>query len=303
VFDFNKKRGKKLLISIYEAYVNEEKLFQYRHSTNGSAPQNQYIPKGVKRGSSLHAVFLFFAVLLTYRSQSKVWFRQCKELYEKRPFLFGPDIKNIPLEKVQKHLRESGFIYHQAGGYRWKRSGEGLLKEFGGNPLAIFNSGSIRSIENVLKKVKEGANNLLPGYGPKLLSLLAMLYEEIGAIEHVKGSFPCDVHIQNQCLSLGIVKPNKEIFKNTSFAEFLRKEISELCYSNSIETTLDLSHAMWILGSELCIYCRKKPRLAEYLCPVFGDCNGRIKTELYYKKGRWNLEEKKEILPLFRRKT
>jgi len=296
MFDFDRERAKEVLGIIYEAYTRRTYLFKWVHTSNGDAPQHRYIPDGVKRGSLEHRQFLFFCSLITYSGQSEQGIKQCFEVHRLYPGLFDKDIINISIEELERIFAHSGFIYPNAIAGRWRGSGITLFKRYDGDPLKIFIGKD--SVDEVLSSEKrEKGRNLLPGFGPKILSLLALWYEELDLV-FLRDAFPCDVHVQNQCLGLGIAKSTEKRFRTTDFAEFLRRETSVVCEEQEFKPLL-LSHAMWFLGNRVCVLCRKKRNRAKFLCPVFAFCSGRVSTKLYRRKGEWDLTTPKQELPLF----
>lgn len=289
---FNRKRAKKILSILHRAYAEKTHLFKYVHAQNGDAPQN-IVPPSLAKGSNEHVFYLFFATLLTYRSGSEEWFKQCARLFEeKRDVLFSDKVTKIDNQIIEKSLRSAGFVHPIAAARYWQENAKTLFSHYSGDPLKIFDNKTIEGIMSVKRKSKD---NLFPGYGPKLFSLLALFYVELGAIDYIEDAFPCDLHVQNQCISLGIVKANNEIVDAYRLADFLRVNLSGLCNDLGF-SALDLSHAMWFLGNRLCINCNRKRRLSEVLCPIMGYCNGRLSTWMYRKKGKWKI--KKDDLPL-----
>lgn len=293
MFSFNREKARELFGVIYGAYLGHKNLFKWVHADNGDAPQHKYVPVGVERGSLKHQQFLFFCSLITYSSQSEQGIQQCLKIYEAYPEIFCRKVDGS-VGWLQDIFNSGGFIYPNAIAERWHGSNITLFQKYDGDPLTIFVGKN--SIDGVLSGKKEKGRNLLPGFGPKLLSLLALWYEELGLIS-LRGAFPCDVHIQNQSLGLGIAVSTENRFRTTGFAEFLRREISAVCEENGFRPLL-LSHALWFLGARLCIRCRKKRVLTAFLCPVFTFCSGRVSTKLYRHKGEWDLSPLPE-LPLF----
>lgn len=298
MFTFEEQRAVRLLRVIYDAYMNGTHLFRYVHSKNGDAPQQKFIPDSMVRGSKEHLMFLFFANLLTYHSSSDMGFSQVRRVYELAPEAFSEQGITRSENFIRSLLDEVGFIYPTEGARRWQLSGGDLFRRYGGDPTAIFQGQNIRGVVALMNEVeRREKRKLLVGFGPKLLSLLALFYEEVGAIEYVEGAFPVDLHVQAECLGLGLVKPSIQMVNATLLAEYLRERIATICRNEQM-AALDLSHAMWFLGSRVCsLVCKRKPAQAEVLCPVYQECAGRVSTKAYAKKGKWDLEKKS--LPLF----
>lgn len=291
---FKKARANNCLSKIYRAYQDKTYLFKFVHASNGDAPQHKYIPKGVRKGSLRHQIFLFFANLLTYHSQSDAGFKQCLEVYEKKPEFFTKKIWLIEEREIAKALNEVGFIYPFATAKRWHKSAQSLFLLYNGKPLKIFKDRE--SIDDIMKLNQEKGLNVFPGLGPKLMSLLNIFYHELGLMSCLKGSFPVDIHVQAECIGLSLVEIKKEVVNSTPLAEFLRVNISKICEEQKFKP-LDLSHAMWFLGNRVCQFCHKRRAQSEYFCPVFKYCSGRVSTELYRTRGKWNMNGKSR--PLF----
>lgn len=301
LFHSDRQRAKIIIPIIYEAYEKRTHLFRWIR-TETHAPQHKYVPAGMEKGSPEHSLFLFFCILLTYRSSSDKWFEQCVEMRRKYPQLFTDYVLEATIGEIQQALKEVGYIYHQSGAYRWKGSGDDLFKKYLGNPTLIYQDAN--SISEIIEKKSRLSNgrSFLTGYGPKLLSLLMILYYELGLVEkYFPDAFPADVHIQNQCLSAGIVRSSKKIINSTLLAEHLRELIAETCSRESL-SVLKLSHAMWFTGSLLCVHCNSlRPAVRKECCSLEKFCQGRINTDSYHKKGKWDLREKnnQSELPLF----
>lgn len=284
MFKFDKKRAEEILGIIYEAHMAHTHLFRWVHANNGSAPQQKYIPAGVEKRSLEHQRFLFFCSLMTYSSQSEQGVKQCVKVYAGWPELFNKKVDGMTV--LKDIFKANGFIYPNAIAQRWHGSNRTLFKKYEGEPLKIFYKKN--SINEVLLEKAVKGKNLLPGFGPKIFSLLALWYEELGLVS-LADAFPCDLHVQNECLGLDIATSSETRFRTTGFAEFLREKISEVCREKGFKPLL-LSHAMWFLGSLICIKCKKKPFQAKDFCPVYSFCSGRVSTRLYRSKGEWDIE-------------
>jgi hypothetical protein len=279
------------------AYEKPSHMYKFVHQDKGSAIQSYVFPKEMRKGSPEHIIWLFFTDIMTYRNRSLVAFKQCVWLYENYPEIFSDRIIGMSVEKLAEILRNAGLVHPNENAFRWKGSGETLFRKFGGNPIYLF--AKTESIDDFMKMKMENGKNILPGLGPKLASLLALFYEELDLIPHIKGAFPVDVHIMAQFKSTKRITFLNRPYYATDVAETIRKKTSEICYSGGMKTTLRLSHADWFRG-ELCYrYCKKgKSAIAEALCPVFDLCDGRSSTKLYRMKGMWNGKEDEGYFPL-----
>lgn len=290
LFDFDEELCAEILQIFNRDYKKRRKLYKYVHAET-HAPQHLYKPKIVSQID-----YLYFTILLTYRSLSEKWFEQSSEMEKKFPHLFSEWIVLAKESDIQHALEEVGFIYHITGAHRWKMSGVDLYQAYNGDPAKIFKGvDSISEIVAQKNNLKNGGI-FLTGYGPKLLSLLNIIFYEFDIVQrYFDDAFPADIHIQNQCLSTGIIKPKTDLFETTICAEILRKEITRIMKELAINP-LSESHAMWFNGNRLCRFCLKRAQ-SEELCPIFKLCKGRINTKMYHKKGKWYLgTEEKPLL-------
>lgn len=278
-----------VLQKLTKAYLEKKYLYAEFHAHNGSAPQHWGIPRGVVIGSLEHRLFLFFTTLLTTRSESDAGFRQMVRLYEEHTTLFSPErALAIEVSKVEMLLKEVGYIHPNQGASRWLACAEGLARRFNGDPLNLFLWK--KSIDEVYQSIQgEGGKKLLSGYGPKLLSLLALFYEELELIPCLEGVFPVDVHVQRINITLGVVKGSGIVDAARTLAEGLRVALWKACHEGNMNP-FDSAHAYWFLGSRACTQCHRVSSIRQ-ICPIADECEGSISTALYHKKGMWDLDE------------
>ncbi|HEC30770.1 MAG TPA: hypothetical protein ENI66_02020 [Candidatus Yonathbacteria bacterium] len=293
-FVFHEDRAQRVLIDgIHRAYKDQKFLYNKYHAVHGVAPQHCNLPKGVVLGSQKHVLFLFFTTLVTLQSSSDEGFKRSVLLYEQFHGCFTEHsllerVDGIStLEEIFKHV---GFNKPKTWSGYWSECAETLFHEYDGDPLCIIRD--VKTVDGMLlyKKNarKEGKSWWLNGYGPKLFSLFCIFCEELGLIEPVSDAIPVDVHLQRICLSTGIVTTDVGKFGDTVLAEFLRKELTRFCRVNNI-APVDISHAMWFLGSKSCSKCNRVRGL-KYHCPVFSLCTGSPPTKPYWRKGHWRTD-------------
>lgn len=270
------------------AYIEHRMLYREFHAENGSAPQHWGIPNRILPGSPEHLVFLYFTTLATLRAESDTVFRQMVGLWHERREFFQESVVTMEKKEIEETLRRIGYINPGQMAPRWKECARTLFQDMDGNPLRIFKE--YQSIDAVMAAFKKGGRNRLLGYGPKLLSLLALFYRELGTIGDVDGAFPVDLHVQRICITTGIITGTGIVDSVTAVAEPLRREISRICIQEGMDP-LALSHALWFLGAKLCVQCDKSA--TELLCPVHACCSGGVaSTRIYHKKGRWDLSNR-----------
>ncbi len=141
----------------------------------------------------------------------------------------------------------------------------------------------------------------LPGYGPKILSLLAIHFYDFGVHATMfPGAFPVDRHIQRQLLGCGVVElsaEEEEVDAARAIAESIRPKLITLCEQQNV-SVFNLAHAMWFLGNKLCYQCRslmeqgRESKLA--FCPMLTMCTGARETRTYQERGKWRVSTEPE---------
>lgn len=87
----------------FEAYRKKVGIHAIiKHAFN--APQNRFIPRGVKRGSPQDVLWLFFTALTDRREISENVYRAAAELYEENPWVYGPGI-GASQKKIDRYLK------------------------------------------------------------------------------------------------------------------------------------------------------------------------------------------------------
>lgn len=320
VFDWS--RGEEVLRDALLAYERRTHIYQEVHQDNGDAPQHKYAPKGMKRGSLRHRQWLFFAALTDRRQLSEEVYknhvhlhREFPWLYEKRFLAEWPRYKKecalaepprtsklfteLVLESAATSDRQMvDFITlllesrrigvpRQSARY-WVPCMRTLYEAFDGDPLRMYKKGSIEAILGWCGDVERATRrDPLPGYGPKLLSLLALFYEELGLLPSVDGAFPVDVHIQRLFISTGAVVGSGTI-ESDALAEKLRRPLYALCSKNGW-SPLRASHALWFNGNRNCSGCSSRKDI-EHRCPIYSLCGGAIESRSYFRQGKWHLD-------------
>jgi endonuclease III len=169
----------------------------------------------------------------------------------------------------------------------WPRVAKTFYTTFRGDPVEIYRR--FATISDILiAKDAKGSDRLdIPGFGPKILSLLALFYAELGLIEMPIDAIPVDVHLQRISEALGVIRfmgtgtPTNEMFEDT-----LRLLFCEICSENNW-STMDMSHALWFNGKYLCTNCSSN-KAVELYCPMYSVCEGALVTKKYFSEGRWD---------------
>ena len=280
-----KARAKHVLRLLYEAFMSGEKIFRYI-TREVNAPQWVFFPEGVGKGSIEHQIWLFFAAMTDRREVSTQVYESHTRLWKMARELYSKSAVSMSSEEIAELLaREKVGSPGQSAQY-WSRSAKTLFERFNGDPLSIYRV--FGSINAVLTFKDNGEGNLFPGFGPKIFSLLSLFYTELGLIPMPPDAFPVDVHVQRFCISTGIVTGKGRRVINEELEYKLRPLLCEICSEEGLERT-NLSHALWLLGSNGCNGCHRRTEM-RFLCPVYEECGGSISTKTYFRRGFWNLD-------------
>lgn len=277
-------RGRKVLVPIVTAYLKRQKLYRYIHWED--APQNVYLPENIKRGSVEHARWLFFAAMSDRREQSKMVYQGHRGLWEKHADLLynNPLSEEMTDEQVGKLIKPHGFGMWSVTAKHWVANSHLLFNRFLGDPRFIYEGRTINDI------VREKKYWKLSGFGPKILSLLAMFYAESEMIELPEDAFPIDVHVQRIALSTGIIQIKKTT-TNVYLEAELRPLLREICREKKW-SMVDVAHALWFLGNQMCTEC-STCSLATAFCPAYGLCGGPFESKRYFTEGKWDPDAKR----------
>lgn len=273
-------RGRAVLVPIVTAYLKRKKLYNRVHRED-DAPQLVHLPTDIVRGSTEHARWLFFAAMSDRREQSKMVYRGHKKLWEDHADLLynQPLPESFTANNVGNLLKPHRFGMWRVTSEHWVINSRILFDRFFGEPRFIYEGKTINDIVKDKKLVK------LPGFNVKILSLLAMFYDEAGIIKAPEDAFPIDLHIQRIALSTGIVTITKET-TNVYLEEALRPLLVEICRERKW-SMVDAAHSLWFLGNKLCTRC---PKSADpiVLCPAYDVCGGPFNSAEYSAKGKWH---------------
>ena len=273
------EQARTVLRSLYEAYMEERLL--YAHVVRSDAPQTRHLPESIVRGGEDHLRWLFFAALTDRRDSSENVYAAHKRLYIRYPILYFREVMISTEEEIKKILVAEQVSMPGTSARNWLACADTLYGKFGGDPLRMYESGNI---SGALLSKKEFP---LPGYGAKLLSLLALFFHEVGALEKLpENTFPIDLHVQRIALATGIIRGKGNV-RNDMLENVLRELFSQIAEEEGWDV-LELAHALWFLGNRLCTGCSRSSK-ALHFCPVYEQCRGAIPTRSYFKKGLWEL--------------
>lgn len=289
------KRGKKVA-----------KLLYYSFSTTGifgnSEMPEDRLPKGVKKGSLDHIMFITLTVSIDYQREAQSLWESSRATYTDpdTKYLFSSKaLHETPLRKIindmQKHELSKKPIKDAE---TWRTVGSTFYEKWNGDPRNFLEDCRYDS-PVILKRLKEDThfynNKKRPDFpylrGNKIGPLwLRMLRDNIG-IHNLKNLdkvlIPVDIHIARATLSLGIVRGSYEgSFNNNVFDPIKNawlESVKGLNTGNQPMIALDIDEALWHLSKYGCSKHRDK---------VTGECVAfnRCEAKDYCIKGKVNLD-------------
>ena len=281
----------RVLSSVYSAYLERQAIYGHVFR-NEHAPQWLYLPEGMQRGSEAHQWYLYFLTATDRMGVSDEIHRGHRELWGKFPHLYTSTVLSVDVQSLSALVREHKIGLPEKTAGNWLVIARTLFESFQGDPALIYEDGSIDAI--IRKKNARSTRDRwrLPGFGPKVLSLLALFCAEMNVMPMPSDAFPVDVHAQRLAISTGIVS-GSGFFRNETIEQVLRPLFCRIAAENQW-SVIDLAHATFFLGNRLCTRCCRT-KSAPLLCPTYNVCQGAISTKSYG-LGLWNLDE-----PLYRK--
>ena len=282
----DEERAYQVLELVYNAYLKGTML--YGHTDKEVyAPQWRHIPVGMEQGSGEHQRYLFFLTATDRMGVSNEIHRGHRELWAKHPWMYTADVLGTRLERMVELVREYRIGLPEKTAQNWLAIAGTFFGTFDGNPAAMYAEASVDAILAMKRASHTRDTWRLPGFGPKILSLLALFYAELGVIAMPPDAFPVDVHVQRLAISTDIIS-GEGLFLDETIERMLRPLLCRMV-SEKGWSAIDLSHAIWFLGNRLCTRC-PRTKSAPLLCPVYDTCGGAISTGPYG-RGKWDLSE------------
>lgn len=211
------------------------------------------------------------------------------------PFQDTADAETVLRTEIARILKKQRVgVPGQSAAY-WPRVARTFYSTFHGDPVEMFRRFATISDILAAKNSKNGDHLDIPGFGPKILSLLALFYAELGLIEMPADAIPIDVHLQRISEALGVIRfigtgaPTNEMFEDA-----LRLLFCEICHENDW-SAMDMSHALWFNGKHLCTNCSAN-KAVELYCPMYSVCEGTLITKSYFLKGRWDTDGDRKLV-------
>jgi endonuclease III len=276
-------RAKVVLTRLFEAYVHQWQLFSHIRRQS-HAPQQINIPQGVTVGSLEHRRWLFFAAMTDRREVSSRVYESHARLAEWVPKLYTQDVLGMASEEIACLLRSEKVGSPGQSAVYWPRCAKTLFGHFSGDPLNLYRE---LGVDGLLDFKKNAQEDPLPGFGPKILSLLALFLSELKLMPMPQDAFPVDVHVQRFAISAGILRGGAAAL-NEKVEKVLRPLLCSIAIEEGWEA-LELSHAIWFLGNRLCSGCYRN-KVARVLCPVYDECGGGASTRTYFRNGFWGFD-------------
>ena len=256
-------------------------------NNTGKAAHEKHRPADIIRGSDELAIWLFFSLLGDRLQRTEDVYRDHAQLWRNQPWLYRREALKTSWQDVARVLIQEGIGLPVETAKRWVPCLRALYELFGGDPRSIFSEGSIDLTLALKKELKRqtGTDQLL-GYGPKLLSLLALYLKDAGALGTVAGAFPVDVHFQRLLIITGGVQ-GRGIIRCNWLAEEARPRLWRMCADNGWRP-LAVAQASYTLGSTLCVRCSQTTDI-HLRCPVYKLCGGKLPSANYGRRGIWDL--------------
>lgn len=278
-------RARLVLRRLYGDYQEGRKLFSC--ISRADAPQTRLRPGQMEERSPAHYRWLFFAAMTDRRDLSENVYDGHRRLWEKKPEFYEAEflpgrLPGLAAEEIEPYLAQERISMPRESALNWVKCSRTLFFVLGGDPTALYRG---RSIDDILA-LKQGKGYHLPGFGPKILSLLALFYQELEAIAMPADAFPIDVHVQRFALSTGIVESKGKV-RNAELEKILRPLFSQIAQEEGWPV-MEVAHAIWFLGNRHCTGCSRNA-VAEHYCSVYDLCGGAVPSRSYFKKGLWDL--------------
>lgn len=284
----NKKRAEEVLGSVYETYIEQRALYQHIQRES-HAPQRVFIPADMERGCPRHQRWLYFSVLTDRRQSSEDVYESHVRFVKRFPDLYTEYSATMHPKDIAQILASGKVGSPKESAKYWPRCARTLFDQFHGDPLLLFRGRTIDEILGIKRRMRPDP---LPGFGPKILSLLSLFYEELCLMQMPEDAFPVDVHVQRFAISTGILRSEGKVLNDT-VEKALRPLICGIIRERGW-SALELSHAIWLLGKHLCSGCYRSA-LPKHLCPSYESCGGSISTLLYFRKGTWDFDAVRHV--------
>ena len=308
---FHEEQCRKFIDATIRAYRLPAGLYVgVHHDMPAASVQRRFVPVGIELGGESHIMWLtivnfFDSMSESYQVHGAAWAKFGRgDLFKgaKVDHLFDKRVRTLSIKELQALFRQIGFSFPGDRAKRFKGFVQDLYGPvIQGDPRRIFTELG-GSIDEIYKRITRGKSKMLPGYGQKLLSLLALYFYEFGVhAEMFPGAYPADRHVQRQLIQSGVITIDAtkgSVDAAHVIAEIIRTRLIPLLAELGV-SVLEFSHAQWFLGNRLCRHCaswvaEKRTGKIDHACPLWKDgalggglCEGGRGTSDYHKVGRW----------------
>lgn len=308
---FNEASCRKFVDALISAYRLPAGLYVgVHHDMPAASVQRRFVPVGIQPGSEQHVMWLtivnfFDSMSESYQVHGTIWAKFGRgDLFagNKIDQLFDRRVLTLSVQELQALFRYIGFSFPNDRAkrfYVFVRDLYGPILQ--GDPRRIFTEFG-ENIDELYQRVNRSSSKVLPGYGKKLFSLLALYFYEFGVhTEMFSGAYPADRHVQRQLIQSGVITIGSgkgSVDAAHVIAEIIRVKLIPLLAEMEV-SVLEFCHAQWFLGNRLCRHCaswvaEKKTGKIDHACPLWkegrlggGLCEGGRGTSGYHKTGRW----------------
>jgi len=280
------------------------KLLHKCFSTNGIFGKTEMpediLPRGVKRGSLNHLLFITLSVAIDYQRDANTLWGVSRKTWEdpKTQYLFYPEaLHQTPFKTIAKDMQKYGLSKkHKKDPGIWRTVGVTFYKKWRGNPENFLKSCGWNSLE-ILNRLKKDTHlyreRPVSDYpylrGDKIGPLwLRMLRDNvrIGKLKDLESvPIPVDIHIARSTLATGVVRGQfkgklTDLFEHIRIAWF--ESVNGLKLKERKMVALDVDEPLWHLSKYGCTRRNKESGH----CPLIAKCEagefcvkGQLKIE------------------------
>lgn len=301
------QKADRLLLQMVEWF--EEGRGHFQHNNVANAPQNLFMPASfsgrvpaqvsldgmyeqkpvvpMKKASLDHLQWVFPTVGSDRRQESTNVYRNHALLYHDMPELYRGEAQHWSREDLKRLLSSRKFGIPGDTSRDWPYQARTLFKSFGGDPIKLLEycGGTVAGVLAFKENwKKENGAPTLPGFGPKITSLLYLFYEELGKFPMPEDAFAVDLHVQRFFLQTKAI-----VLKGTTHSSMMEKVLRPYLCGFSFrfdKSKVDVAHGLWQNGSKMCDVCTNT-KGSDVLCPVEKECKGSVHTESYNTQRMW----------------
>jgi len=264
------QQGRKVAEILYSSF-NTTGIFG---KSEKDMPENM-IPKGIKKGSVEHILFLTLTVSIDYMRDADELWCSARKTYEdpNTNYLFVPKevykIKDSSMNKIKEDMKKHNLSKRsEKDAEIWVRLSTTFYEKWKGDPYNLFKNFNWDA-ERIIEELTEFKYDYPYLRGLKIAPLWLRMLRDIAGLENLKNlekiPIPVDVHIARASNFLGVIKNNDssiledddELRKNY---DKIRKAIRK-AWSKSVEglningkkiIALDMDEPLWLLSRYGC---------------------------------------------------